>query len=251
MRGKLRYPTPTGKWCNHQRHLLPGPVKLLLFDLDGTLLLTHGAGVRGMSRAGIEVYGPKFTLGTVMVAGGLDPVLHEEAVLASGYSVDPGRDGPFREAYYRNLDAELGKERPVEALPGILDLLSRLREDPRVVVGLLTGNYNHTGPLKLRAAGIDPDLFAVTAWGDDARERPALVGVARERYAARLGEPVNPADIIVIGDTPRDVDCARANGCIAFGVATGPCTVKQLLEAGADHAVENLGDPGPLLALLR
>ena len=118
-------------------------MKLFLFDLDGTLLLTHGAGVRGMTQAGVDIYGPKFTLGTVMVAGGLDPVLHEEAVIASGYTVDPSKDAAFREAYYRNLDAELGKERPVEVLPGIPGLLSKLREDSRVVVGLLTGNYNH------------------------------------------------------------------------------------------------------------
>ena len=222
-------------------------MKLILFDLDATLLLTHGAGMRGMTRAGVELFGPKFSLEGVTIAGGLDTRIFEQAVNACETTVTDDRRAKFREAYYRCLDEELKTGQPAEALPGIPELLARLHADDGVIVGLLTGNFRHTGELKLRAAGLDPGVFAVSAWNDDASERTALVGVARSRHP----HPLDPGDIIVVGDTPRDVECARVNGCVSFAVATGPYSVEQLRESGADHVVQDLGDPAPLIRLLR
>lgn len=222
-------------------------MKLVLFDLDGTLLLTHGAGVRAMTRAGTELLGPTFSLEAITISGGLDPSIFEQAAAARGAAATPDEHEAFRDAYRRHLEAELTRGRPAEALPGIPDLLGRLRQDDGVILGLLTGNYAHTGPVKLRAAGIDPDVFEVSVWGDEAPERRALVGLAIGRCA---GPAPAPGDVIVVGDTPRDIDCAKANGCVAFAVATGAYDADRLRHAGADHVVEHLGDPSPLLRLL-
>jgi phosphoglycolate phosphatase-like HAD superfamily hydrolase len=119
-----------------------------------------------------------------------------------------------------------------------------------VVLGLLTGNYAHAVPLKLAAAGIDPGWFPVGAFGDEAESRPALVELARERYRRRHGAEVAPGRVVLVGDTPRDVHAALANGALAFAVATGKYSVEELLTSGAHRAVKDLSDPAPLLRLI-
>jgi phosphoglycolate phosphatase len=125
-------------------------------------------------------------------------------------------------------------------------VLAQLRADPRVTLGLLTGNYAETGAIKLRGVGIEPSWFPVQAWGDMAETRPLLVPVALRQ----LQTAVPAAEVVVIGDTLRDVECARANGCLCVAVGTGGATVEALRGAGADLVLEDLSDPGPLLRLL-
>ena len=131
-------------------------------------------------------------------------------------------------------------------LPGVLDLLAHMRETRPAVMGLLTGNYAETGAVKLRAAGIEPDWFEVAAWGDMAELRPGLVKVA----LAQLATAIAPEDVIVVGDTVRDVHCALENGSVCMAVATGGSSAEELRAAGADVVVEELRDPGPSLRLL-
>ena len=100
------------------------------------------------------------------------------------------------------------------------------------------------------AAGIDPELFRVQVFGDDAPDRTAMIALALERHGIASGCSVDPADVVVIGDTPRDVQCARENGCRSLAVATGGCSEDELCLAGADVTVPDLRDPAPLMRLM-
>jgi phosphoglycolate phosphatase-like HAD superfamily hydrolase len=220
--------------------------KLLLFDIDGTLLRVYGAGGRAMIRAGVEVLGERCVGARVDVGGALDPWIFRELARHGGYPDDDGRHRAFRAAYARALDHELTTaEVPARAMPGVLDLLVRLRRDAAAIVGMLTGNYPETGKRKLRQVGIDPDAFAPTAWGDQAPDRPALVPVALSQAPG-----VGARDVIVIGDTPRDIACAHANGARCLAVATGFCSVEELRAAGADRVVADLSDPAALYEMI-
>jgi len=223
------------------------PPKLLLFDLDGTLLRTHGAGMRAMARAGVMVFGESFTFDGISAAGGLDPLLLAAAAQKSGHVVAVEHHEQFKAAYMRVLPEELEAARElIQVMPGVVELLDELHADPRVSLGLLTGNYASTGPIKLVAAGIDPAIFEVTAFGDEAETREQMVPVALRRYADLHGAAPPPQHVAIIGDTPRDIDAARANHCTCFAVATGPYTVAELEAAGAHHALPDLSDPTPI-----
>lgn len=228
---------------------------LLLFDVDGTLIKTGGAGMRAMKQVGRELFGDRFSFDGVQVSGHLDPLIFAEAAAINGLGDDPSHHEAFRDHYIPRLEAELEAHREhVQPAPGITQALAVLRQrlDERgdVVLGLLTGNYTRAVPIKLTAAGIDPMWFTITAFGDEASSRAGLVELAIHKYACNYQETVDPRRVIVIGDTPRDVACARAHGCVALAVATGPFGVEQLRDAGADVVVEDLSDPGPLLGVI-
>jgi len=225
--------------------------RLLLFDIDGTRLLTGGAGLRAMIRAGREVFGAALSWDGVEMSGGLDPMLVGEAAARSSLQTDRESLEAFRRSYIVFLPEELERGgSDVRTMPGIHEVLVRLREREDVVLGLLTGNYAEGAALKLRAVGIEPAWFTVTAFGDEAASRPELVAVAAGRLAARAGRASEPSRYIIIGDSPRDIDCALRNGCFAFGVATGKFGVEALRTAGAHRVVQDLSDPSPLLDLL-
>src|SRR5262245_15178414 len=188
--------------------------RLLLFDIDGTLLLTGGAGLRAMIRAGREVFGPSLRWDGVEMSGGLDPLLVGEAAARSSLATDPRSLEAFRRSYIVFLPEEIQRGgADVRAMPGVHPLLAGLRGREDVVLGLLTGNYAEGAALKLRAVGIGPGWFPVTAFGDEAASRPLLLPVAAGKLTALGGRNVDPSRCIVIGDSPRDVECALANGC--------------------------------------
>jgi phosphoglycolate phosphatase-like HAD superfamily hydrolase len=222
-------------------------VKLLLFDIDGTLLIGHGAGVRAMTRAGRAICGTGFSLEGLSIGGSLDPLIYTEAARKMGVPEPLSLHDAFRARYLHELRLELATaERKPEALPGVAALLEALRARDDVVLGLLTGNYRRAVPLKLSAVGLSTDAFMLGAFGDDGPDRRSLVPIA----LAQTPRPIEPADTIIIGDTPRDVDCALANGCVCLAVATGTHPSIELQRAGAQCVVENLLDPGSLLAML-
>ena len=227
---------------------------LLLFDIDGTLLLTHGAGMRAMERAAQSVFGPGFGFDGVPVGGNLDSLILAQALQNHGRPHRDDEHARFRQLYREELHSELKAGARAYALPGVLDLLDLLRrrrqEAADIELGLLTGNYTETAPIKLAHVGIDRGWFNITAFGDEASSRPELCGVAVRKYKHALGREPQPQRIIVIGDTPRDIECAKANGCVAFAVATGHFTTSQLRDAGADHVAPDLSDPRSLLDLL-
>lgn len=221
---------------------------LILFDIDGTLLLTERAGVQAMQQAGRELYGERFTLEHVSLAGRLDPLIWRDGMLAAGLDADEEQHARFQRAYALALAERLRVRPTARALPGVLELLDHLRTLEDTTLGLVTGNYAETGTIKLRAAGIDPAWFDFNAWGGDGAHRRELPPLAMRRYASKLGRAIAPERVVVIGDTPSDIDCARASGCRAVAVATGPSfTAADLRAHEPDLLLEDFAESASLL----
>jgi phosphoglycolate phosphatase len=223
---------------------------LVLFDVDGTLLLTGGAGLRAFQRAAERLFGNARWFDGIETAGGLDPLIFAEAALRAGIDEAAARHVEFRSAYLEILPDELTKGGAgVRALPGVLDAIAGLRRTIPSTIGLLTGNYAPAIPVKLRSVGIDPDWFELVASGDDADSRPGLVPIALA-HCERLAGHALAQRTVIVGDTPKDVDCAHAHGCVAFAVATGKFSEEDLRAADADVVVRDLSDPSPLFELV-
>jgi phosphoglycolate phosphatase len=205
-------------------------VKLVLFDIDGTILLTAGAGKRAIHRALREVYGAtgpedhRFD-------GKTDPQIVRELMRIVGHEDDhiDSRMSELLARYVGYLHEELGATPDaVRVMPGIHELLDALDQRDDVVLGLLTGNLVDGARAKLTAAGIDPSRFVVGAYGSDHETRSQLPAVALARARRELGFDIEGPDVVVIGDTPADLSCGRGIGARAIGVATGHYTVDDL-----------------------
>lgn len=230
------------------------PRSLLLFDIDGTLMITKGAGSRCLQRAGEIVFGAGFTWGDITV-GTLDPQIFEQ--LAAHNSICNAGDylERFRDTYLSELEAELKRiPEDITLMPGVLKLLEalypRTHRDGDITLGILTGNFEAAATLKLQAAGLDLKMFPVAAYAEDGESRNDLPRVAIARAEAIHRESIPPERVYIIGDTPRDIECARANGCVPISVATGRFTVPQLRAAGGDLVMESLADHARIFALL-
>ncbi len=213
---------------------------LILFDIDGTILLTHGAGIHAMQDAGRELFGPEFIFDGIETSGRLDPLIWRDLAARNGINDPDSSHDAFRQAYRKYLHRRLTDNPQTQLLPGVRPLVDSLRAQDDVTVGLLTGNYPETGQIKLSAAGLSQDHFQVAAWGCDGPTRRDLPPVAMQRYTELRGDTVNAESVLIIGDTPHDVDCAKFHGCRVIGVGTGRFTASELLEAGADHGLDDL-----------
>ena len=217
--------------------------KLVLFDIDGTLVLTGGAGLRAMTRACTEVVGHADALDGIPVAGRTDWIILHDTLTRLGRELDRDLFDRLRDRYVDYLRHEIlqpGKGFN-GALPGVPDLLASLHGRDDVYLGLLTGNFAAGARIKLERFDLWR-YFRCGAYGDDAPDRNALVPVAVERAAACGIPSLPPADVVVVGDTPHDVACARAAGATAIGVATGGCTADELRACGADVVFDTLRD---------
>ena len=220
---------------------------LVLFDIDGTLLHSLSAGIHAMGAALRELHGVDVDFSKVDVHGRLDTLIWRDIGRLHGYPTDDAAHARFKDAYCGHLERRLAERNTVEAMPGAAALVDAACAHGPATVGLLTGNYERSGRTKVRHAGIDPDRFVVNAWGDDGPGRRSLVPVAMGRYRARHGAPVDPRDVVIIGDTPHDVDCAHASSARCLAVATGKFTIDALRDAGADLAVPDLRDTARLM----
>jgi phosphoglycolate phosphatase-like HAD superfamily hydrolase len=227
---------------------------LVLFDIDATLLRTNGAGVAAMESAGKELFGDRFSARGIDFAGSLDSILLRQMLLACGVGATSEIERNFRAVYARHLEDRLGTQAGARALDGAIELVGRVRSSGTLAAGLLTGNFEETGWLKLRACGFDPVWFTVCAWGNDSPHDPPdrehLPPVAMGRFRRVHGVPIEPSRVTIIGDTIHDVRCARANGCRCIGVATGRYSMQELRDAGADHAVPDLGATSDILGMI-
>ena len=192
------------------------------------------------------MFGGSFDELRVEYAGRLDPLIIGDLLVVHGHPRTPDAMARFREGYRRHLEALLTEANTARPCPGVVVLLEALRAEGRATMGLLTGNFPETGAIKLRAAGIEPEDFEIRVWGCDSPHDPPsrdhLPAVGMQRYAERKGRAVSPKDVVVIGDTPHDIGCARAHGCRSLGVATGSFRVEDLERAGADLALADLTD---------
>ena len=204
--------------------------RLVLFDIDGTILWTDGAGRRAVFRALEEHFG-RIGPDDHRFDGKTDPQIVRELMRHAG--IDEGeidaRLDEVLERYFALLEIELaGIEAREHVFPGVRELLDALEARDDVVLGLLTGNIQPGAHAKLAAVGIAPERFVVGAFGSDHHDRPELPEIARRRAEKVLGHPVSGGDVVVIGDTPADVACGIGIGARAIGVATGRYSVEEL-----------------------
>jgi phosphoglycolate phosphatase-like HAD superfamily hydrolase len=225
--------------------------KLVLFDIDGTLVLTGGAGMRAMNRACEEIIGHAGALQDVPLAGRTDWIILHDTLSRIGHALDDRLFAELRDSYLRHLTGEiLEPGRGVKAvMPGVRDVLEALAARDDIFLGLLTGNFEQGARIKLEHFDLWR-YFRCGAYGDDAADRNALVPFAVERARAH-GLPVLPADqIFVVGDTPNDVACALAVGAVPVAVATGSSSVDHLRASGASIVFSDLSDVSAVLRIL-
>jgi phosphoglycolate phosphatase-like HAD superfamily hydrolase len=227
-------------------------VKLVLFDIDGTILLTDGAGKRAIHRALIDVFG-----GTGpddhRFDGKTDPQIVRELMRFEGHGDDhiDRHMSPLLDRYVDYLQEELVVgSGGVRLMPGVCELLDALEEREDVVLGLLTGNLEAGARAKLSSAGIDPDRFEVGAYGSDHETRGELPAVAQRRVREELGLDIAGPDVVVIGDTPADIHCGRGIGARAIGVATGHYSVDELAQHEPAAVFADLSDTSSVVAAI-
>ena len=228
--------------------------RLILFDIDGTILLTAGAGRRAVQRAVEEFHPLNDAARAVRYDGKTDPLIVMELLTASGHGTphDPAIVSGLCERYVGHLERELAdRGHETTLLPGVAALLDALEGDPRVVLGLLTGNVLRGARLKLQSAGLDPDRFQVGAYGSDSHHRPDLPAIAARRAEPLLGRVPTGREVVIIGDTPADVTFGAGIGALPVAVATGSYSVEALHAAGAAAVFADLSDtPRVVEALL-
>ncbi len=223
---------------------------LVLFDVDGTLVQAAGAGRAAIQTALLEVYGMTGPIDTLPFDGLTDGQIVRALLRASGMDdpeIDAGLEGLWR-AYVGHLEAELSERRAeLRTEVGVLDLLDALGE-AGVQVGLVTGNISAGAEKKLAACGL-AGRFRFGAFGSDAEDRDRLPTIALDRAHEATGIRFGPDEAWIVGDTPRDVSCARAAGLRALGVGTGRYSPRALRACGAHRAVASLVDTRAILRI--
>lgn len=227
-------------------------MRLVLFDIDGTLLSSGGIGRASMQLALTETFGspgdPAYRYD-----GKTDKQIVRDTMRLEGHS-DDHIDSQMTLLIDRYLDGL--KERiesrkfDVRPLAGVLEILDALEARNDIVLGLLTGNVEKGARAKLTAAGIDPDRFRVNAFGSDHEHRPQLPAIAARRFGETLGLEVPGEKVIVIGDTPADIECGRELGARAIGVASGHYSVADLEKHSPYAVFPSLADTQKVLAVI-
>jgi phosphoglycolate phosphatase len=218
--------------------------RLVLFDIDGTLLTSEGAGKNAVREALQEVFGTAGPIGGYSFSGRTDPEIVHDLLSAAGIPEDRIAAGlpVLWERYLEKLRRDIPGAR-VQPLPGVPTLLDRLHgAQGEVVPGLLTGNLEQGARLKMEAAGLGFDRFRVGAYGSDHRARPELPAIAIERARVATGITFRGKEVVVIGDTPLDIACGRHLGVRTIAVATGRHTADELAEHSPDHLLPDLAD---------
>jgi phosphoglycolate phosphatase len=217
-------------------------MRLVLFDIDGTLLSSEGLGRASMQRALTEVFGSPGNP-SYRYDGKTDKQIIRDVMRLEGHSdahIDSRMD-TLIVLYLEGLRTGVKSGRfNVRPLAGVVEILDELEKRDDVVLGLLTGNIEPGARIKLTAAGINPDRFRVNAFGSDHEHRPELPAIAQRRASETLGLDIPGERLIVIGDTPADIECGRSLGARAIGVASGHYTVEQLETHNPFAALQSL-----------
>jgi len=223
---------------------------IILFDIDGTLVLTGGAGGRAMHRAFRDVFNIEDAFDGIPMPGRTDLSIIRDALKQAGLVHEDGPITRLRDRYFHHLAEALEERHPRKVImPGVRELLDALHRRDDVFLALLTGNFARSAQLKLEYFDLWR-YFRCGAFADDAEDRNQLLPIALERAAIHGAPGLSPERVIVVGDTPRDVACAAASGARAVAVATGPADVATLRACGADVVFEDLTDTDRFLALL-
>jgi phosphoglycolate phosphatase-like HAD superfamily hydrolase len=217
----------------------------VLFDIDGTLISTGGAGARSWRYAFDELYGIPADIGEFTDAGMTDPTVARLTFKSAvGHEPSPREVATVMAAYLDRLPHEVDHSDKYRVLDGAEDLLKRLGKEKGILLGITSGAVEAAAHIKLSRAGFNR-YFPFGGYGSDSADRIELTNRALERGERLLGEPLDPHHVLVVGDTPKDLDAAHGAGCVAVGVATGHYTREQLEQAGADIVLDSLRDPFP------
>jgi len=219
-----------------------------LFDIDGTLLDTGGAGQAAMEAAIRSEFGTQQTVEGIWTAGRTDRAIMVDLFEYFGVAFDEQACRQFQAAYFEHLPEHLSRCSGL-ALPGVPELLETLSGRDDVVLGLLTGNFRHGAQLKLGHHGLF-DYFEFGGFGDHHLDRDDVAREALAQVHERMDGTLDIGRVWVIGDTPADIRCARAIGANAVAVSTGIYPAEELAAGSPDHLFDSFLDHRPLLALL-
>lgn len=223
--------------------------KLILWDIDGTLIVSHGAGVRAMEKALTKRFGVKVDLGAIDWAGRTDSWITGEVFRHVGLPDTPQNSHDYLEAYLEQLPLELASGQPGVVLPGVLELLETLSHRSDIAQGLLTGNLRRGAELKLTHHKVW-HYFEFGAFADDSPRRndlgPHALGRARERHAVEF----TPDRTFIIGDTPHDIECGKVIGARTIAVATGTFSLEELAAHQPTAVFGNFADTAAFLRVI-
>ena len=222
--------------------------RLFLFDIDGTLITSGGAGEAALKDAMRSRFDVEEDLDGIILAGATDARIARELLQKHSIAVSAENVAALLDTYLGHLDERIGRH-DGKLLPGILPLLKALSERSDAVLALLTGNVSRGAEIKLTHYGVW-DFFEFGAFADDHHDRNELGKFARARALELHGEEFPPSRIYVIGDTPKDIECGRAIGACTVAIATGHYSSAELRDHAPDFLFEDLSDTARVVALL-
>jgi phosphoglycolate phosphatase len=213
-------------------------VKLLLFDIDQTLINSGGAGLRALDSACLQLFGIRNAMRDIRPHGKTDPAIAREIlrVRLNKAAAENGQIESIIEAYLSFLREEVQLSPNYRVLPGIVSILEDALSRKDVMLGLATGNVELGARIKLDRGALNP-YFEFGGFGSDSEDRTELVRHAARKAEARCGQPIHPSDTYVIGDTPLDIDAGNRAGFKTVGVATGSYSIEELMDSGASFAI--------------
>ena len=224
-------------------------MRLVLFDIDGTLV--HGGPAKEAFHAAmVATFGTTGDIEVHSFAGKTDPQIARELLEGAGLDEQTVNRGfpALWARYLEELETRLTRS-PMRVLHGVMDVLEALEGSGQAALGLVTGNIAGGARLKLGSVGL-VERFRVGSYGSDHEIRNHLPGIAIRRARDLFGRSFQPGDVVIVGDTPRDVACGRHEGTRTLGVATGRYDALSLREAGADHVFDDLSDTVAVLGAL-
>lgn len=226
-------------------------MKLLLFDIDGTLIRSNGAGREALKSTLLDLFGTAGPIDSYQMSGKTDPLIITDLLTAAGIGYTQIQDA-LPQIF--TLMAQKAKSiYPLQKMGpcvGAKELLDALTWDDQVMLGLLTGNIELTAPLKLLYSGLDPTIFRIGAYGSDHPDRNQLPAIAMRRAKDMVGFPFSGANTVIIGDAPADILCARAGQATAVAVASGWHSAATLAKYHPDHLLDNMADTASVLRIL-
>jgi phosphoglycolate phosphatase-like HAD superfamily hydrolase len=215
-------------------------LRLVLFDIDGTLIDSGGAGTRSLNLAFEETFSVREAFEGIHMAGKTDIQILREGLVLHGMDSCDRHIEVLCASYVSHLGDEI--ENPGRHLkPGIMEAIEAFHNMDDIYLGLLTGNIEKGARIKLGPFGLNR-YFPIGAFGDDHEDRNMLLPVAVKRFSECYGKEIGRSECIVIGDTPRDVDCAKVHGAFSIVVATGPYSYESLSLSGADVVLRDMSE---------
>jgi phosphoglycolate phosphatase len=220
-------------------------MKVILFDIDNTLINTR-SGSNGMEMAFREVFGISDGFKGIVMAGKPDPSILLEALIKHNLQNDDNKINVYKKRYFQFLAENIRHDVAGEkVLPGVRKLLDELDKNKNIKIGLLTGNWKKGAYIKLKYFGLD-NYFKFGAFGDDSANRDELLPFALKR--CNSSGKLTAKDTVIVGDTPKDIRCAKVHCAKVIAVATGRYSVDELSKEGADLVLKDLTDVGQIIS---